>query len=87
MMRLIGWDGVLRQRALTPGVCTTYAMNGSIDIKIDETGTRDVVRMTSTFKVFLTVVPSPDAERTITSFIILTFEDKTEVDLFNADNP
>ena len=67
VMWLVGRDSVLRQRAFAPGVCTTYAMNGGIDIEIDETAARDVVRMTSNFKIFLAVVPGPDTERLIAS--------------------
>ena len=61
-MRLVGGNGILRQCSLAPGVGSAYAMNGGIDIEIDETATLDLVGMGSTLKVFLAVVPGTDTK-------------------------
>lgn len=66
MIGPVGGNGVLRQGSLTPGVGSAYAMNGGIDIEIDESSTLDLVWMGSTFKVFLAVVPSTDTKRIAT---------------------
>ena len=66
MIVLVGGNGVLRQGSLTPGVGSAYAMNGGIDIEIDESSTLDLVWMGCTLEVFLTVVPSTDTEGLMT---------------------
>lgn len=62
MMGLVAVNGVLGKGALTPCVCSTYAVNIGIDIEIDETTVLDITGMMNTFKIFLTIVPCSDAE-------------------------
>ena len=62
MVGLVTIDGILRQRALAPSIDTANAVDIQVDIQINETTTLDLVRMASTFKVFLAIVPSTDAE-------------------------
>ena len=60
MVGLVAIDGILRQRALAPSIDTADAVDIQIDIQINETTTLDLVGMTDTFKVFLTIVPGAD---------------------------
>jgi hypothetical protein len=58
-----GIDGVLRQRALSPGVDTPYSVDFEVDIQIDKTASLDISGMTGLgVKIFLTIVPGSDAE-------------------------
>ena len=63
VIRSIAIDGVLWQGTCSPGVNTTHTMNIEVDVEVDELTTFYLMRMTGTFKVFLTVVPCTDAER------------------------
>ena len=62
MIGFVAVDGILRQGALAPGVYTTHSMHVEVDVEIDKTAPLDLIRMTGWFKVFLTIVPSTDAE-------------------------
>ena len=57
MMLLCGIDGIWSERTLAPGVNTSYTVDVSIDIQIDETSAIYLVGMTGRFQVFLTIVP------------------------------
>ena len=64
-MGLVGINGVLRQGMFAPGICTTYTVDISIDVEIDETTTLDFIGMGRPLKVFLAIVPGSDTEGTI----------------------
>ena len=48
---------------LSPGVDAAHTMHVEVYVEIDETATLDLIRMTSRFEVFLSIVPGTDAER------------------------
>ena len=62
MVGLVAVDGVLGQGAFAPSVSSTHAMDIQVDVQVDEATAWDVLRMTGTFQVLLTVIPGTDTE-------------------------
>ena len=84
VVRAIGVDGVLRQRALSPGVDTPYSMDVEVDVQIDKTATLDIGRMTGLgIKILLTIVPGSDAEGltalNVKSALVVTYLEPTDI--------
>ena len=61
MMWLIPGYRVLRQSAAPPGVYTAHAMNIQVDVKIDKLSTLNLVWVSGSFKILLTIIPCADA--------------------------
>jgi len=84
VVRAIGVDGVLRQRALSPGVYTPYSMDVEVDVQIDKTAALDIGRMTGLgVKILLTIVPGTDAEGlealNMKSALVVTYLEPTDI--------
>ena len=62
MIGFVAVDGVLRQRALSPGINASHTVYVEINIEIDEAATLYLIGMLGGFEIFLTIIPSTDAE-------------------------